>query len=192
MASAFAAQPPSKPARLNTAVSREPEWTVWIERVLVRDTSRSVPRLVADQPMEPFMVGPVPPIKERMHYFLVANLHQGLTLKDLSRLIGYSEKYCSEWFVAQMGQSFSSYIKKLRVELAARLLHSDGRLAAIAERLGFQDQYAFSHFFKKATGLSPQAFRQGSVRSRFRCSPAARSQRTGMRGTCPTPQAARQ
>jgi hypothetical protein len=40
------------------------------------------------------------------------------------------------------------------------MLQCPGRLADIAEQLGFQDQYAFSHFFKKAMGLSPKTFRQ--------------------------------
>ncbi len=99
-------------------------------------------------------------LTHRLHLFLVENLHQGLTLKDLSCVIGYSEKYCSEWFAVHMGESFSGYIKRLRLERAALLLDSPRRLVDIAQRLGFQDQYAFSHFFKKATGVSPQIFRE--------------------------------
>jgi AraC-like DNA-binding protein len=98
-------------------------------------------------------------LQELMHQLLVDNLHRGLTLKDLSSFIGYSEKYCSEWFLAHMGRSFSSYVKQLRVERATSLLGSQRRLADIAEAVGFQDQYAFSHFFKKATGISPQGYR---------------------------------
>lgn len=99
-------------------------------------------------------------VQDRMHRFMVENLHRGLTLKDLSRVIGYSQKYCSEWFLVHMGESFSSYVKRLRLQRATRLLGLPTRLADIAETLGFQDQYAFSHFFKKATGVSPQGFRQ--------------------------------
>jgi hypothetical protein len=60
---------------------------------------------------------------------LVRNLHRGL--KELSRFIGYSEKYCYEWFLARMGGPL--------------MLQSSGRLAEIAE---------------KATGLSPKTFRE--------------------------------
>jgi AraC-like DNA-binding protein len=98
-------------------------------------------------------------LQHLMHRLLEDNLHRGLTLKGLSRCVGYSEKYCSEWFVARMGQSFSSYVKELRIARATKMLQSPVRLADIAEQLGFQDQYAFSHFFKRATGVSPKAFR---------------------------------
>jgi AraC-like DNA-binding protein len=119
--------------------------------------------------------------RDAMHRFLVANLHQGLTLQDLSQVIGYSEKYCSEWFFARMGESFSSYVKRLRVERATSLLSSPQRLADIAEALGFQDQYAFSHFFKKATGISPQGYRQQTGRRRCRPSPSHHRRRSTRR-----------
>lgn len=122
-------------------------------------------------------------LQELMHQLLVDNLHRGLTLKELSGFIGYSEKYCSEWFVAHMGRSFSSYVKQLRVERAISLLGSHRRLADIAEAVGFQDQYAFSHFFKKATGISPQGYRE---RSRHLGQPSQRgSRRRSLRSTCP-------
>jgi AraC-like DNA-binding protein len=105
-------------------------------------------------------------LQHLMHRLLEDNLHRGLTLKGLSRCVGYSEKYCSEWFVARMGQSFSSYVKELRIARATKMLQSPVRLADIAEQLGFQDQYAFSHFFKKATGVSPKAFRERGLAAR--------------------------
>jgi AraC-like DNA-binding protein len=109
-------------------------------------------------------------LQQLMHQLLVQNLHRGLTLKELSQFVGYSEKYCSEWFVARMGRSFSRYVKELRLERATVMLQSRGRLADIADQLGFQDQYAFSHFFKKATGLSPKTFReQCTIALEIRC-----------------------
>ncbi len=101
-----------------------------------------------------------PTLSDQLHEFVVAHLHQGLTLKDLSEHFGYSEKYCSEIFILHMGEPFTIYVKRVRLQTANRLLHNPQKtIASIAEALGFQDQFSFSHFFKKETGLSPRCFR---------------------------------
>ena len=101
------------------------------------------------------------PIARQIRGFLISHLHQGPTLKDLSELLGYSEKYCSKMFLAKMGEPFSLYLKCLRVDRAKALLQQEQRtLQEIAQALGFSDQFVFSHFFKKAVGCAPQYFRR--------------------------------
>ena len=100
------------------------------------------------------------PLPRQIHDFIVSNLRQGVTLRDLAKFLGYSEKYCSELFQTHMGEPFSLYLKRVRIEKAKRLLEDDSiGLTSIADALGFGDQFAFSHFFKKATGQSPRLFR---------------------------------
>ncbi len=100
------------------------------------------------------------PLPRQIHDFIVSNLRHGVSLKDLSKFLGYSEKYCSELFQAHMGESFSLYLRRVRIEKAKRLLEDDSiSLTYIAEALGFGDQFAFSHFFKKTTGQSPRYYR---------------------------------
>lgn len=102
-----------------------------------------------------------PGLAQHIQLFLTANLHKGLTLKDLATFLGYSEKYCSELFQTHMGEPFSAYVKRLRLEKAVRLLGDCNiTLEKVAELLGFRDQFAFSHFFKKAVGYSPREFRK--------------------------------
>ena len=99
-------------------------------------------------------------LPNQIHEFMVTHLQQGLTLKDLSEFLGYSEKYCSDFFILHMGEPFSVYLKGLRLQTAKLLLkHSEQNLTQIAQAIGFQDQFSFSHFFKKAAGLSPRQFR---------------------------------
>ncbi|WP_447970615.1 helix-turn-helix transcriptional regulator [Nitrospira sp. M1] len=102
----------------------------------------------------------IPPLPRQIHDFIMSHLRHGVSLKDLSRFLGYSEKYCSELFQTQMGESFSGYLRRVRIEKAKRLLEDDTiGLTHIADELGFGDQFAFSHFFKKTTGQSPRQYR---------------------------------
>jgi AraC-like DNA-binding protein len=99
--------------------------------------------------------------------FISCNLHQGLTLKILAQFLGYSEKYCSDLFRSTMGEPFSRYLKRRRTDAAAALLTTtDKSLAEIAAAIGFSDQFAFSHFFKRMTGRSPRDFRIAHARRR--------------------------
>lgn len=121
-------------------------------------------------------------LRNRISLFMTQNLHKGPTLKLLAQFLGYSEKYCSELFRNVMGEPFSESLKRLRVRKAEQwLAGTPTPIADIAESLGFSDQFAFSHFFKKAVGCSPRKFREG-VRSRLRGAP-----RGSFRQTTPDP-----
>lgn len=101
----------------------------------------------------------------RIATFLSSNLHQGPTLKTLAEWLGYSEKYCSELFRSVMGEPFSRYLARRRTEIASDLLlTTDKSIGDIAASVGFSDQFSFSHFFKRATGFSPRAFRATHAR----------------------------
>ena len=60
-----------------------------------------------------------------------------------------------------LGMSPTDYVTKLRVLLARRALErSDQAVGAIALDLGFYDQSHFTRVFRRATGLTPLAYRQ--------------------------------
>jgi two-component system response regulator YesN len=51
-------------------------------------------------------------------------------------------------------------LTEMRMEKAKELLGSPAlKIIDIAERLGYNDSYYFSHCFKKYTGVSPKEFR---------------------------------
>lgn len=103
-------------------------------------------------------------MQHRLQIFLSKHLRERVTLKDLSAFLGYSQKYCSEFFRLQMGVCFSHYVKNLRITKATgMLMDHDLPLSHIAERLGFSDSFAFSHFFKRAVGCSPSEFRKQHI-----------------------------
>ena len=105
----------------------------------------------------------------RITAFINENLHRGITLKVLANFLGYSEKYCSNLFCRVMGEPFSKYLRRQRIERASALLTTtEHKLAHIASLLGFSDQFSFSHFFKRATGQSPKHIRVTFARQQGR------------------------
>ena len=107
------------------------------------------------------------PLSVKIAHFIKENFHRGLTLKVLADFLGYSEKYCSDLFYRIMGESFSQYIKRHKIQRANSLLTTTSHtLTEIAAALGFSDQFAFSHFFKRATGHAPMEIRPAQARRR--------------------------
>lgn len=119
-------------------------------------------------------------LSKQITVFINSNLHKGLTLKLLAQFLGYSEKYCSDFFQSTMGESFSGYLKRRRTDTASAMLTTtDKSVAEIAAALGFSDQFSFSHFFKRSTGRSPREFRIDRCQHRSqRSSASASSSRT--------------
>ncbi len=104
-------------------------------------------------------------VSDRLHAFLSGHLGERITLKELSRFLGYSEKYASDVFHRYMGLPFSQHLKQLRLDKATSMLMEEGyTIAGIAESVGFSDAFAFSHFFKRAIGCSPSEFRRQHLR----------------------------
>lgn len=85
------------------------------------------------------------------------------------------DRYCQEQecscgnmirqFKRHYGTSPYDYLMQKRVEEARLMLrHTAFSVKEIASRLKFSDQYYFSNYFKRKTGLSPQKFKTGMLK----------------------------
>lgn len=81
-------------------------------------------------------------------------------LDEVAAAAGLSPAYFSTVFKEELGESFSDFINRLKVEKAAGLL-VDGAmsLADIADSCGFLDQSRFSKIFRRYMGASPGRYR---------------------------------
>ena len=93
--------------------------------------------------------------------YISNNYHDpSLTITKLSELCSMSERYFGRLFCSYYGVYPKQFIMNLRLELARSLLSSsDESIAHISDTCGFQNQYYFSRFFKRATGLTPSEYR---------------------------------
>ncbi len=83
-----------------------------------------------------------------------------LSLEDVANELGYSVSYISA-ILKKNNTSFTKYLTDVRMEQAKILLRNpDNKLIAIANEVGYDDPYYFSHCFKKNTGLSPVEYRK--------------------------------
>lgn len=83
------------------------------------------------------------------------------TLVDLAGEFGVSQAGLSQMIRKQTGKTYSELIQERRLEKACELLtYSDETVAAIAEMTGYSDPFYFSKQFKRAFGMSPNAYRK--------------------------------
>ena len=82
-------------------------------------------------------------------------------VKELSELCGMSQASLRRLFKETFGVSPITYKNNLRIKMACSLIKSNAySVNEISEILGFEDIYAFSHAFKKATGVTPSRYRE--------------------------------
>ena len=83
------------------------------------------------------------------------------TLEELAREAASSRTNVARRFAELVGQPPMQYLAQWRMQVAANLLTQSGdKVAAIASRVGYDSEAAFSRAFKKATGVAPGAWRE--------------------------------
>ena len=100
----------------------------------------------------------------RTQEFALDRPGEDLDCSELAARCGYSESRFRQLFSAAAGIPLGSYLRKVRLNEAARLLASSGdSVSAIAETCGFASLFAFSRCFKRYFGSAPTAFRRSAA-----------------------------
>lgn len=86
---------------------------------------------------------------------------QGITLEEISDRLNVTPEYLGTQFKKEIGETFSIYIKKYRINKAKKLLLSTNlKLYQISERVGYNDPKYFSKVFKERTNYLPLEYRK--------------------------------
>lgn len=84
--------------------------------------------------------------------------------RELAELCGLSVRSFARRLSAE-GEGFRELVKAARIERACvALRQTETRVTALALTLGYRDAANFSRAFRRATGVSPRAFRRGPQR----------------------------
>jgi AraC-like DNA-binding protein/mannose-6-phosphate isomerase-like protein (cupin superfamily) len=93
----------------------------------------------------------------------------GVTVGDVCRAVGASERSLRRTFHAATGMSWRKYLQESRLlEAMALLAGGDDNLLAIAVAVGFDSASAFSRAFGRYVGESPHAYRRRIRSAEFR------------------------
>lgn len=89
-------------------------------------------------------------------------VEEDLSLSQIAAKLYTNASYLSRVFKEKTGQTFRSYLFRLRMEKAMELLReTDNKGYEIAELVGIKDPHYFSVCFKKYTGLSVSDYKKG-------------------------------
>ena len=101
------------------------------------------------------------PQAERMLLLIAEHFREDLSAADVATAAGLHPGYASGLFKRHVGMGLSEYIAECRVSHAKALLATgEAKVLNIARESGFGSVSQFHAVFKKATGMTPRAFRQ--------------------------------
>lgn len=84
-----------------------------------------------------------------------------LTLSDVAAHVGLNEKYFSNRFTKEAGETVSSYLTGIRMQKAKEILKTTNfKVYEIAEMVGYHNVEHFNRVFKKECQVSPTKFRK--------------------------------
>lgn len=91
-----------------------------------------------------------------MTHYIHQHYAEDVTLADLADKVFISRNHLSIIFKNMTGESFNTYLTRVRIEKARELLMERNLLVyEVAERVGYKNIPYFSTLFKKMTGMNP-------------------------------------
>ena len=94
-------------------------------------------------------------------YYINHNYNENLKLEAIAPLFGYNSSYLGKIFNKKVGESFNSYLDRIRIENSKKLLFEENlKVYEIAEQVGYKNVDYFHKKFKKYVGISPVEYRK--------------------------------
>ena len=100
------------------------------------------------------------PISHHAMTYVRSHLAEQLDGDSVAEACGVSRKTLCTRFKQETGETFASYVRRLRIERARRLLDTtDLEISQIAYQTGFSSQSHLQTVFKQMTGYTPREWR---------------------------------
>ena len=93
--------------------------------------------------------------------YIYRNKGEDITQKQMADICFISTSHFSRLFAKEVGEGFSSFISRLKVQWSKQLLEKTGLpITQISEELGFNDSSYFIKTFKKYENVTPAIYRK--------------------------------
>ena len=94
---------------------------------------------------------------------ITKNITQKFNLSELAAYCHMSESSFSHKFKNNVGVSPMKYIICQKINASLSLLDSGEKLASVAQKLNFSNEYHYSKQFKSVTGMTPSDYRKNKI-----------------------------
>ncbi|MCK0470620.1 response regulator transcription factor [Halalkalibacter sp. APA_J-10(15)] len=91
--------------------------------------------------------------------------NENLKLEQLAKLFNYNSAYLGKLFKSYTGEYFNTYLDKVRIKNAKKLLLQGQKVYRVAEIVGYNNVDYFHSKFKKYEGVSPSAYKRKMIKS---------------------------
>lgn len=99
---------------------------------------------------------------QKVKSYLKAEYAGNVSLADIANRLGLHPSYVSTMFRQKTGQTFSEYLRTLRIDKAVEYMRlTNMKNFEIAQQVGYPDNAQFYRAFKQVTGVSPGDYKRG-------------------------------
>ncbi|MCZ8523991.1 MULTISPECIES: response regulator transcription factor [Paenibacillus] len=108
------------------------------------------------------------PVLKQMLHFIQRHYSENLKLETLAELFKYNSGYLGKLFKNYTGDSFHTYLDKVRIRRAIELLGEGLKVHQVAQLVGYANVDYFHSKFKKYVGMPPSAYKEKPQRTEVR------------------------
>lgn len=99
-------------------------------------------------------------VVNKIHQYVHEHLDKDVSLVCIGDAIGHNSKYLSRLYKKITGEDLSQYIARIKLARAQALLkETHMKIYEVSAAIGFLSEPYFYRFFRKATGFTPQEYR---------------------------------
>jgi YesN/AraC family two-component response regulator len=93
--------------------------------------------------------------------YIYQNKSENISAEKMAKICHISQSYFSRLFAKEIGDSFSNYLSRLKIQWAKNILEeTDMSVNQISEEIGFNEPGYFIKIFKKYEGVTPSIYRK--------------------------------